>query len=126
MRFGLKPSSKYRAKRTVTADGASFPSRLEARRWEQLQLLEASGLLTNLSRQPKVLLTDAEIVYHPDFRYTEGGRTVFEETKGLDTEGWLIKRKLWRVYGPGVLRVMKARAGGIHMTEEIHPREGKA
>ena len=113
---------KYRAKRTTTADGSSFPSKLEARRYTQLLLLQSAGQLSDMRRQPKVLLTDAEIVYHPDFAYIEKGRVVYEETKGFDTADWLLKLKLWRVYGPGTLRVMKAeRGGGIHMTEEIHP-----
>lgn len=123
MSFPFRRRSKFSAKRVTTEDGASFPSRLEARRWGQLTQLQAAGMLANLRRQPKVLLTAAGIVYHPDFVYTEAGRTVYEETKGFETADWIIKKKLWRVYGPGVLRVMKSagRSGGIHMAEEIHP-----
>lgn len=122
-KFGPSGARKYGAKRTITEDGASFPSRLEARRWGQLLQLQEAGALSDLRRQPKVLLTAADIVYHPDFCYQERGRLVFEETKGFDTKDWLLKLKLWRVYGPGVLRVMKAvKGGGIRTSEEVHPR----
>ena len=120
-RFGLKKGSgKYKARRVTTADGASFPSQVEANRWGQLQQLQAAGHLSELSRQPKVLLTRANIVYHPDFKYLEAGRWIYEETKGFETYDYQIKKKLWAVYGPGPLRIMKAVKGqGIRMVEEI-------
>ena len=122
-RFGFKkPVAKYRARRVTTADGHSFPSQIEANRWGQLQQLQAAGHLSELSRQPKVLLTRAAIVYHPDFKYLEAGRWIYEETKGFETEDYKIKKKLWTVYGPAPLRIMKTVKGqGISMVEEIVP-----
>lgn len=124
MRFGSFGGRrhKHNACRTVTSDGVSFPSRLEARRWSQLLLLQQAGEISDLKRQPRVELTRAKIVDHPDFVYTECDRQVFEETKGFETADYLIKKKLWRVYGPGVLRVMKAAGGqSVRMAEEIIP-----
>ena len=69
-------------------------------------------------------LTEARVFLRVDFSYLEDGVRVFEEVKGFETEGWRIKRALWKVYGPGELRVMKRAPGGaIRMAECIRPTE---
>ena len=49
----------------------------------------------------------AEITYRPDFDYLEAGRRVYEDVKGVETEAFRLKCKLWRHFGPGPLRVLK-------------------
>ena len=108
--------------------GRSFASRLERDRAVELVLLLHQGLIRNLQFQQTVYFTAANIGYRPDFQYEEvdkvGGkwRTVFEESKGMETDVWMLKRKLWRFYGTGFLRITKRVGGRIMVTEEITPK----
>ena len=45
---------KYRNKRSVDAEGNKFDSNMERRRWEELKIMEAGGLIFNpdCSEQP--------------------------------------------------------------------------
>lgn len=112
--------SKYKATK-VEVDGIVFDSKKEARRFEQLKALEASGTISNLQRQVKFVLIPAqrepdrvgvrggkikgkvierEMAYIADFTYTvtETGQEVVEDVKGFKGgnayEIFKIKRKL--------------------------------
>ena len=102
--------SKYNSKKTVV-DGQKFDSKKEARRYQELLLLEKAGVIKNLSRQVKFVLipsqrdengkvVERECSYKADFEYTEDGKTIVEDVKGFKTKEYIIKRKLllWR-YG---------------------------
>jgi hypothetical protein len=110
--------------------GRSFDSKLERDRAVELVLLLHQGLIRNLQFQQTVYFTDANIGYRPDFQYEEvdkvGGkwRTVYEEAKGMETDAWMLKRKLWRFYGLGFLRITKRAGGRIRVVEEITPKPG--
>jgi hypothetical protein len=119
--FQRRRGSKYGSRKTITADGITFDSRLEARRWKQLKLLQAAGMISQLDRQVKVKLTQANIGYIPDFVYTENGRRVHEDVKGLELPEFCIKKRLWKVYGPGPLRILKSVKGAIKTVEEVIP-----
>jgi len=91
----------------VTVDGIQFDSKKEANRWCELKLLERAGEIYDLQRQvPFVVipaqydrngkLLEREVKYIADFVYKVKGsltRTV-EDTKGLKTPEYIIKRKL--------------------------------
>lgn len=97
--------SKYHARKTVV-DGIEFDSRKEAKRWQELRLLEKAGAISELKRQVKFELIPAQkdpvtgkvieraCTYIADFCYVEDGETVTEDTKGFRTEAYRIKRKL--------------------------------
>lgn len=95
--------SKYRNRITIL-DGVEFDSAKEARRYAELRLLERAGQIQNLQRQvPFLLIPKQEIdgkvverpcVYKADFTYTENGVEVVEDTKGVKTKEYIIKRKL--------------------------------
>jgi hypothetical protein len=85
--------SKYGARKTVL-DGITFDSLAEARRWQNLRLLERGGHITNLRRQvayelaPAVLLAGAKrkkpaIRFIADFVYQSGAATIVEDVKGV-------------------------------------------
>lgn len=101
--------------RKITRDGVTFDSRKEFRRYEELQLLQQAGEIKNLRRQVKFVLIptqrepnkigtrggvkkgkllERECAYIADFVYTENGKIVVEDTKGLRTKDYIIKRKL--------------------------------
>lgn len=88
----------------------TFDSVKEYRRFCELSLIERSGAITDLQRQVKFELIpsqriDGKVVERPctyvaDFVYKEDGKTVVEDTKGVKTKDYIIKRKLMmHVYG---------------------------
>lgn len=94
--------NKYRNKKTVV-DGITFDSQKEAKRYGELKLLEHAGVITDLQLQPpfKLEVHGVKIcTYRADFRYTENGKDVVEDVKGVLTPVYRIKKKLmFAIYG---------------------------
>ena len=104
-------TNKYK-NRKVTVDGIVFDSIKEERRFQELRLLERAGAISGLRRQVKYILIptqrepgkfgslkkgkviEREVSYYADFVYEENGITVVEDTKGVRTKDYIIKRKL--------------------------------
>ena len=92
-------NNKYKAVKV-----GKFASKKEARRAGQLQILEKVGQISNLELQVKYELLPKQMAdgkvaeralhYIADFRYTEGGRLIVEDVKGMKTPAYVIKRKL--------------------------------
>ena len=96
----------------IRVDGRLFDSKAEAARWQELSLLERAGEITELERQVEYELIPKQkgeraVKYIADFRYVDNdGKTVVEDTKGVKTPAWIIKRKLMlRVHGIRVREV---------------------
>ena len=96
--------SKYNARKTKI-DDITFDSRKEAQRYLELKLLLRAGKIRSLRMQVKFELIpkqDGERAcnYVADFVYEDAvtGQTVVEDTKGVKTRDYIIKRKLmlWR------------------------------
>ena len=95
--------SKYGNKK-VEVDGIVFDSKREARRYLELTLLEKAGEIRSLERQVKFELIpsqriDGKVVerscdYVADFTYWQDDQFVVEDTKGMKTKDYIIKRKL--------------------------------
>ena len=107
---------KYNNKKVVV-NGIKFDSQKEAKRYQELSLLEKAGVISDLQMQVKFLLIPAqyEIVerfgkkgqklqsgtkcvekecsYYADFVYKQGNNTIVEDTKGFKTPEYIIKRK---------------------------------
>ena len=95
-------ASKYHA-RKVSVDGITFDSKKEARRWSELKLMESAGINTDLQRQVTFQLlpsqkgegrTERPVKYVADYVYQENGKTVVEDTKGMKTKDYILKRKM--------------------------------
>lgn len=97
---------KFNNKR-VTIPGRTFDSRKEYNRYCELLLLERGGYISDLKLQVKYVLIPAqkdergkvlerECSYIADFVYFDqkAQRTVVEDTKGVKTKDYIIKRKL--------------------------------
>lgn len=97
--------SKYKNKK-VWIDGYVFDSIIEGKRYNQLKLLEKNGVIQSLELQPTFLLHDTlrvlkngkketyrKSVYKADFAYTENGLYIVNDTKGMETETYKLKRK---------------------------------
>ena len=106
--------AKYRSKKVIV-DGIVFDSKREAKRYQELVLLERAGKIQHLSRQVKFVLIptqreqgtigkrggvkqgkliEKECAYYADFFYMENGVPVVEDAKGYRTEVFKIKKKL--------------------------------
>lgn len=96
---------KYSAKRTTCAAGHSHPSKAEARRCDELALLEKAGLISNLQNQPRFDITikgTKVCTYVADFGYLAGSDLVIEDVKGVLTPIYKLKKKLVEASYPGV------------------------
>lgn len=102
--------SKYNNKK-VQVDMKVFDSVLEAKRYIQLALLERAKVIKNLQLQVPFLLQEGfrknekiyrKIEYIADFVYEENGKTVVEDTKGVKTEVFKIKQKLFEYKYPNL------------------------
>ena len=125
--LGVTPPTgpnKYGAK-TIVVDGIRFDSRKEARRYRDLQLLAAAGVIRDLETQPVFPL---DVIEHPrqqptrvprvircgkytaDFRYTDcaTGAVVVEDVKSGPTRTTatrLRKRLVEAIYGIVIIEV---------------------
>ena len=98
--------SKYHSKKLVV-DGITFDSEREARRYGELMALRLAGEIRDLELQKSFELIPAQrdsagrvieraVRYKADFYYYDVRRRCFvvEDTKGVRTDEYLIKRKL--------------------------------
>ena len=96
--------NKYHATK-VTVDGIKFDSKKEAKRYQELKLLEKAGEIHELQRQVKFRLLpsqridgkviERECTYIADFVYFDGNNNkIVEDTKGVRTPEYVIKRKM--------------------------------
>ena len=114
--------SKYGA-RTVRVNGHLFRSQWERERYQQLELLQRAGEISELEFRdpPKFALcedyhckrTGKKVkapTYQVDFAYTQDGERVYEDAKGRTLAANIVKRKIaesrhgvtiWFVYSSG-------------------------
>ena len=102
--------SKYHAKKT-TVNGITFDSRREAGRYLVLKSMEEDGAIEDLRRQVRYELVPAfdvdgrhyrPVYYVADYVYVdkETGKEVVEDVKGMRTDVYRLKSKLFaRRYG---------------------------
>ena len=114
--------AKYGNHKTYTTDGILHDSRKEALRWTQLLLLQRAGEISDLKRQVEFILIpdqrepstevyqkgekkgmpkegkliERKVSYVADFVYYDNrtNERVVEDTKGVKTKDYIIKRKL--------------------------------
>ena len=100
--------NKYNNEKEVV-DNITFDSRKEANRYWELKLLLRAGEISDLRLQPKFTLQEGftkngkryqAIKYSGDFQYTENGKVVIEDVKGVRTEVYKIKKKLFEKRHP--------------------------
>lgn len=108
----------------MSADGTIHDSRKEARRWDELKMLEKAGIITDLEgqvrfelipsqREPDTIgkrggIIKGKVIERPcyyiaDFVYKQNGQTIVEDTKGVRTEAYRIKKKLMLQKGYRIL-----------------------
>lgn len=107
--------NKYRNKKVIV-DDYIFDSIQESKRYKELKLLLRAGEIQNLELQPHFLLQESfkknnktyrKIEYIADFKYIENGKTIVEDVKGLQTDVFKIKHKLFEKKYPDLeLRII--------------------
>ena len=108
--------NKYRNKKVIV-DGKEFDSKREGNRYKELRLLERVGKISDLEIQPRFLLQDSfkkngrtfrKIEYVADFKYIENGKIIVEDVKGMQTDVFKLKHKIFeKVYPDLELRIIK-------------------
>lgn len=110
-------ASKYHS-RKITVGGITFDSKREAKRFQELYLQQRAGEISGLELQKRFELIPAQyetfarygkkgqrlkdgqrciekaVVYVADFTYQRNGEMVVEDSKGVRTKDFIIKRKL--------------------------------
>lgn len=92
-------TNKYGNKK-VKDGNETFDSVFEYNRWCELKLLEKAGKISNLQRQVKYELIPKSkwgrsINYIADFVYEENGVLTVEDTKGVLTDVFKLKARLF-------------------------------
>ncbi len=94
--------NKYSAVKTEI-DGIVFASKKEARRYQELKLLQKAKKIHMLELQPKfpIVINKVKVcTYIADFEYMENGFRIIEDVKGMKTPVYRLKKKLVQaVYG---------------------------
>lgn len=121
--------SKYSAKK-AEVDGYVFDSLIEAKYYEQLKWLKANKQIKGFKIQPKYLLQEAfkkngkhfrKIEYIADFEVNHlDGSIEVVDVKGMETEAFKIKRKLFErlyLYKLSLVTFSKKWGGWIELDE---------
>lgn len=114
---GGNEPSKY-GNRRVEYDGRTFHSVAEMEHYKTLKLQEAAGEISDLECQPRYELlpwfrdrdgtAHQPIFYVADFGFTEQSRSVAVDVKGMETELFKLKSKLFRFHYPHIeLRIVR-------------------
>lgn len=110
--------NKYRAKKTACNQGHTHDSKREAKRCNELHLLqmgrEIEGLCIGTSFEfridgaPIKMANGACASYKPDFTYSERGQLIAEDVKGMIVRDIPLRFALFRhLYPEWELRVVK-------------------
>ncbi len=102
-----QPEKYGRIKKEV--DGIVFDSTVEAEAWRILKLWEAAGAITELEVQPEFQLESGFVVdgkkvraikYRADFLFVKDGRKTVVDVKGVQTQAFRIKAKMFKARFP--------------------------
>jgi hypothetical protein len=98
---------KYGAQPTESSDGKRFPSKAEARRYEELRLMQQQGIITDLVLHPRWrfiingqllrTMSGRALIYTADTSYQRDGALVVEDVKGMLTRDAEIRIALMAV-----------------------------
>lgn len=107
--------NKFGNRKTVV-DGITFDSRAEAKYYEQLKWLKKAKQINDFKLQPKFLLQEAfkkngitirKIEYKADFEiHNLDGSVEIIDVKGVETEAFKIKKKLFEKRYPYPLKLV--------------------
>lgn len=98
--------TKYKSKKCPCGYGHVHDSKKEAKRCDELHVIQRAGLISELETQVKFELipsrkyadmpNERAVNYIADFVYKEGGKVIVEDVKGVKTKDYVIKRKMFK------------------------------
>ncbi len=111
----------------VEIDGIKFRSKLEGNRYLQLKLMKASGFVQDFKMQVEYRLEHNGILitrYRADFVVTYAdGAVVVEDTKGVETEAFRIKKNLMlALLGIEIQLIKSVNNGNINNSKKAKAR----
>jgi len=122
------PPKNFRAKPVYDIEkGEYHASKAEYARWQALLLLEQAGEISDLERQPVVVLVERRgkaraISWRLDARYVEDGAVIHEDTKPRPfTPREQLLMRLWTHFGPGPLRIVERKGRGWAVKRMVVP-----
>lgn len=102
--YKVRDMNKYRNKKMVL-NGRVYDSKKEMLRAIQLKQMEKVGMISDLQEQVRFTLQEPfvnncgkkirEICYIADFVYNENGKQIVEDCKGIRTDVFKIKHKMF-------------------------------
>lgn len=102
--YKARDMNKYRNKKMVL-NGRVYDSKKEMLRAIQLKQMEKVGMISDLQEQVRFTLQESfvnncgkkirEIAYVADFVYNENGKQIVEDCKGIRTDVFKIKHKMF-------------------------------
>jgi len=115
-----KPARRKYRNQPTNIDGIRFDSKREAKRYAELLTLQKARMISGLKTQPRFPIeiggvivrhvsqrgaTGVQVVYVADFQYRdlETGKTVIEDSKGVRTEGFKLKKAMMNAMGLEVI-----------------------
>lgn len=115
-KFGVAPKADR------TYNGIAYASLAEGRRAAMLDTLKRGGIIRDWSRQPRYELGTLYNVYVADFLVTDpDGTQHVEDVKGFQTRKFKNDLRLWRVFGPLPLWIVRPTGRTTWGLEIIHP-----
>ena len=110
-----KSKSKYRNVPTII-DGLRFSSKAEAARYSELKLLQAANQVRWFIRQPRfdlgngiVYVADFLVVWEANERSFEPVHVTVEDVKGVETDVFKLKKKLFEAKFGALTLITKRR-----------------
>ena len=105
--------NKYGAKKSQCLHGHTHDSIKEAKRCNELHLLERAGHITDLEVQPQFWFqingqqvthdNGRRVGFRPDFRYKEGLlRDTVEDVKGFKTADYTLRKAIFKALFPNI------------------------
>ena len=104
--------SKYGAKKSQCLHGHTHDSIKEAKRCNDLHLLERAGHITHLVVQPQFWFqingvqikhdNGRRVGMKPDFQYFEGDKNVVEDVKGFKTADYTLRKAIFKALFPHI------------------------
>lgn len=113
MLFNKRVSRYAKNKFNAVKTSGGFSSKLEAAVYNLLKLREKSGEISEIKQQQTVVLQDGprntRITWRVDFSFYDlkTGQTTYAEAKGVETQEYKLKLKLWRKLKPANLEIWK-------------------
>lgn len=123
----MKGFNRYKNKfNAKPANG--FGSKLESAVHDHLVFRESVGEISDIKRQQTVVLQDGardvRITWRVDFSFFEkrSMKVVYCEAKGIETQEYKLKLKMWRANPPATLEIWKGSYQNPRMVERIEKK----